>query len=209
MRRMPLTAVARHRLAWTIPLILFGGALSAQGAPSLPADTVLIVRLTSGVSTATAKVGELVEATLIEPRRGGGLLAPGTRVAGRVESVRKAERGRAAAALDLRFTDAGGGQTPAARMDARVLVVKGRRYEVNDGVIGVRDIPRGPGEESLLGPPLGAGVGLLVGRSGAAAAIGALAGFAVWYLPSRLHTTNDHYAEIDLQAGQELSLHTR
>ena len=57
--------------------------------------------------------------------------------------------------------------------------------------------------------PLGAGMGLLVGGRGAGAAIGALVGFAVMYLPPRLHTTSDHYAEIDLEAGQELSLHTR
>ena len=122
MRRMPFAAVARNCLAPTSAFVLSGAILSAQIAPAVPADTVLVVRLTTGVSTATTRVGEVVEAALTEQRPGGGLLAPGARVVGRVESVRRAERGRARAALDLRFTDAGGGQTPAYRMDARPLV---------------------------------------------------------------------------------------
>ena len=60
---------------------------------------------------------------------------------------------------------------------------------------------------STLGAPLGAGVGLLAGRTGWTAAVGAAAAFLWRYLPSKLGTTNDRFADVDLRPGAQLSLY--
>jgi len=190
-------------------VVLAGAAIRAQVSPPVKAGDVLVIELKTRVSTATANVGDAVEAVLLEHRFKGSL-PRGTRVGGVVESASKAERGRTPARLRLRFNEVGGGTTPPFRMNAEILVLDSRHYEKTyDDAIGVRTVSPIPEEELIFGPPLGAGMGLLVGRKGVAAALGALVGFAVLYVPHHLGTTNDQYRDVDLKPGQRLSLHVR
>jgi hypothetical protein len=201
--------VIRVVLALAGSVVLAGAALRAQVSPPVNPGDVLRIQLTTRVSAATANAGDAIEAVLLEHRVRGSL-PRGTRVGGVVESARKAERGRMPAQLRLRFTEVGGGATPSFRMNAEILVLDSRHYEkASDGAIGVRTVSPVPESELIFGPPLGAGMGLLVGRKGVAAALGALVGFAVLYVPRHLGTTNDQYRDIDLKPGQRLSLHVR
>lgn len=195
-------------------VLLLGGAVLAQNVPTLPADTRLIVRVTTAMSSRTASVGDVVETSLVEhrpplagPGAGRAFLEPGTRVTGVVEHVRKAERETVGAELRIVFRDVAGGTPRALRMDARVLVA-GRRHEVTrDGTLTVRAVERGTwGEEAMLGVPLAAGMGLMVGRRGWTAAVGAAVGFLSLYLPPRWGTTSDRFADVELKPGDRLGL---
>jgi hypothetical protein len=198
-----------------VALLLLAGDVRAQDRTSLPTDTRLIIRITAPITSATANVGDLVEAALVEhrppgkwPDMGKGFLPPGTPVAGTVEHVQRAERGKGRAELRIVFRDVGGFATPAMRINARLLMPDRRHELTKDGTLTVRDVSRGTFvEEGIFGAPLGAGVGLLAGRRGWTAAAGAAAVFLWRYLPNKLGTTNDRFADVDLRPGAELSLY--
>jgi hypothetical protein len=196
-------------------LLLLAGDARGQDRTSLPTDTRLIIGITRHVSSATANVGDVVEAAIVEhrppgvwPDVGKGFLAPGTRVVGTVEHVRRAEEGKARAELRIAFREVGGGLVPLIRVNANLLVPDRRHEVARDGTLTVKDVSRATfAEEGIIGAPLGAGVGLLVGRRGWTAAAGAAAAFLWRYLPNKLGTTNDRFADVDLRPGAQLSLY--
>jgi hypothetical protein len=200
------------RLFCITALLFLAREVSAQDRTSLPTDTRLIIRVTTRITSATANVGDLVEAALVEhrppgvwPDVGKGFLAPGTRVTGTVEHVRRAERGKDRAEMRIAFGDVGGLTMP---IKARLIIADRRHELTRDGTLTVRDVSRGTFvEDGMFGPPLGAGVGLLAGRRGWTAAAGAAAVFLWRYLPNKLGTTNDRFADVDLRPGAELSLY--
>lgn len=168
--------------------------ISAQQPLRVPADTVLEVRLATKVSTRTAQVGDVVEATLVRYRLPPSAppidLPQGSRVIGHVDVVRKGEPSKAAAKLRLSFTGVDGGTYV---MSSRVLTIAGRhQVQGSDGDI-----------------PFGAGMGLLIGRSGKSAILGASAALLWMYLPPLFHSTNNPWADVELKPGDTLALHAR
>jgi hypothetical protein len=195
--------------------LLLAGDVRAQDRTGLPTDTRLIIRITTRITSATASVGDLVEAALVEhrppgvwPDVGKGFLAPGARVTGTVEHVRRAERGKDRAELRIAFGEVVGLTMPNIGFRARLIIADRRHELTRDGTLTVRDVPRGEfAEEGIFGPPLAAGVGLLAGRRAWTAAASAAAVFLWRYLPDKIGTTNDRFADVDLRPGARLSLH--
>jgi hypothetical protein len=130
-------------------LLIFCSTLALAGE-DLPAGQTLWIRLSSPVSSYNSKLGETVHAVLIEAvTRDGGVVFPvGTRIDGKVVSVRKVGWGvlHETAALQIRFYRAIPSDGPPAVMSASVVEVENARELVSKGVIqGVRssDSPQG------------------------------------------------------------------
>lgn len=194
----------------TTPVVL----VNAQQSLRVPPDTVLEIRLSRPVSTKTAQAGDVVEGTLVRlilPPAAPAIELPlGSRVVGGVDLARKGEPRKTTARLRLSFTTAGGGTTPSYAMTSRVLTITGRhQIEGADHDIVVRVLPRSEfGEPAIFGVPFGAGMGLLIGRSGKTAILGASTAFLWMYLPPLFRSTNNPWADVELKRGDTLALHT-
>jgi hypothetical protein len=188
----------------------------------VPHDSVFRVRMVSPVTSRTAKPDDPVEATLFEyagPDRGVPLAArapnaftipAGARVVGHVVSARAADRAQhRIAKLQLVFTDVHVDGTTSYRIDAHVLI-PGQGLEQDKGVISVKDRSRTDwAEPFIFGVPLGAGVGVMTGRNGKGAAIGAAAVFSWLYLRPLIGTTGNPFDDVELKPGHAMVLHTR
>jgi hypothetical protein len=138
---------ACRRLA---PLLLIFCSGLAFACDSVPAGQTLWIRLTSPVSSYSAKPGDTAHAVLIEAvTRGSAVVFPvGTRIDGRVISVRKVGWGirHETAALKIQFDRATPSEGPPVVMSATVVEVENAREQVSNGVIqGIRssDSPQG------------------------------------------------------------------
>ena len=134
MRYLP-SAMLR-RLAF---LYLMCTAAVALGCEQLPAGQALWVRLSSPISTYTAKVGDPVHAVLTQDVVCGNdvLLPMGAAVDGVVRSKRKVGWGirHETAALELEFTQVTVGPDSVVPITARVEEVENAREQVKNGVI--------------------------------------------------------------------------
>ncbi len=144
MRVLPGTC---RRLA---PLLLIFCSALALACDGLPAGQTLWIRLSSPVSSYGSKVGDTVQAVLIESVTCGSEVAlpVGTKIDGTVVSVRKVGWGirHEIAALQLRFDRAIPSEGPPVAMSAAVVEVENAREQVSKGVIqGVlsSDTPQG------------------------------------------------------------------
>jgi hypothetical protein len=127
---------ACRRLA---PLLLIFCCTLALACEDLPAGETFWIRLSSPVSTYNSKVGDTVQAVLIEAVRcSSGVVFPvGTRIDGRVVSVRKVGWGirHETAALQIRFDRAIPSDGRPVVMSAAVVEVENAREQVSKGVI--------------------------------------------------------------------------
>jgi len=194
----------------------------AAQTPSVPGDTILRVQIVTPVSSRTATLNDVVETTLVEalpPDRGlppsqrtnaGPRLPAGARVVGRVDQVRAADRAqRRTAQLLLRFSVVQVDASTTLTTNAEILIA-GRGFLVDRGVVRTDPVSRSTWEEPfILGVPLGAGLGLLSGRQGKFAAIGAAIGFSVIYVPPLVHTSGDPFRDVVFPRGYMLVLQTR
>ena len=132
------------------PLLLIFCWTLASVCEDLPIGQTFWIRLSSPVSSYNAKVGDAVNAVLIEAEAcdGATVFPVGTRIEGSVVSVRKVGWGirHETAALQLRFDRAVPAEGPPVAMSAAVAEVENAREQVSKGVIqGVRssDSPQG------------------------------------------------------------------
>ena len=134
MRNLPSGLV--RRLAF---LYLMCTAAVALGCEQLPAGQTLWVRLSSPISTYTAKVGDPVHAVLTQDVVCGNdvLLPMGAPVDGVVRSKRKVGWGirHETAALELEFNQVTVGPGSVVPITARVEEVENAREQVKNGVI--------------------------------------------------------------------------
>src|SRR5271165_1973636 len=134
MRNLPSSVL--RRLAF---LYLFFTAGVALGCEQLPAGQTLWIRLSSPVSTYTAKVGDPVHAVLTQDIVCGNevVLPMGAPVEGVVRSKRKVGWGihHETAALELEFNQVRIGPESSVAMSARVEEVENAREQVKNGVI--------------------------------------------------------------------------
>ena len=140
------------------------GDSTAERARSLPAGSVLTVRLRQAVGSKISHSGDRFEATVAQPiERDGAVIVPeGAQVIGRVQSA--AARGRFKGAAVLRLT-----------LDS--LTVKDKSYPLDTSSISRSMTGKGKRTAVLTGG--GAGLGAVIGGlagGGKGAAIGALAG---------------------------------
>jgi hypothetical protein len=130
-----LVGVVR-RLAF---LMLLCAAVSSLACEQLPAGQSLWIRLSSPISTYTAKVGDPIHAVLTQDLVcGREVLVPmGTPVEGTVRSKRKVGWGirHETAALELEFSQLNLGNGSTVQMSARVEEVENSREQVKNGVI--------------------------------------------------------------------------
>jgi hypothetical protein len=139
---------------------------------TLPEGTEIQVRLEDGLSSATARVEDRVEATVAAPvrERGRTLLPAGTRLRGVVRDVERAQRPARGGKLDLLFDTIYLDDRTRTRLNARVVSLKesmdtGEKAEkagigaVLGGVLG-----------TILGGKKGAIIGVVVGGTGGVAA---------------------------------------
>jgi hypothetical protein len=144
---------------------------SAFADPPVPAGTVLPVRFTTSVSSASSRVEDRVLAVVRQDvRRNGRVVIPaGSELRGHVVSVRRPGKVKGRAYLAVRFDE---------------LEVDGRRYRIGTRTL-AREAPPDHGRDAkIIGGTTGAGAligGLADGRSGAAkgALIGGAAGTGV------------------------------
>ncbi len=139
-------------------LLVFVLALAAaQGEEerSLPAGSVLSIRLTSPVAHRSARVGDAVEAVLCAHVRVDGVpvVPAGWAVRGRVAAVGKTAAKDHRSMLALQFTDLVDGSGRATPVDTRLLAVDNARETVEEGgrIVGLAPLHARPGKvEALL-----------------------------------------------------------
>ncbi len=144
---MKTSPAVRSRL-FAVCLLLGSGY--AFGCDHVPSGQTLWVRLTSPVSTYTAKPGDTVSAVLTEAVECGSevVFPVGTNITGVVHSVRKVGWGirHETAALDIEFNRVTLIATPSVEIAAAVVEVENAREQVSKGNIeGIRssDTPQG------------------------------------------------------------------
>ncbi len=140
-------------------LVIFCSAL-AFGCDGLAAGQTLWIRLSSPLTSYSAKPGDAVHAVLIESATcDNGVIFPvGTSIEGTVHSVRKVGWGirHETAALDIRFDHAAVTEGAQVSISASVVEVENSREQVSKGVIqGIRssDTPQGRINSRLIHLP--------------------------------------------------------
>jgi hypothetical protein len=188
-------------------LVLLPG--QAQTLPdSVPAGTRLRAKLDTSVSTKTSRVGDGVEAVLIEPvtLTGQDVLPRGTYLSGHVEAVQPGERKRKAfAMLRVKFDKA-------TLPDGRILQAQASIQNLGmlmdvDSEGSVTEHRESKGEKAVgdIGiTGTGAGIGAAAG-GGKGAAIGAGAGGALAAL-GELGDALTKYEDFELKKGRKLWL---
>src|SRR5436190_22282434 len=109
---MAFGQIVKRSVGLLVAMMLLSELASGQTSTSLIAGTRLRIRLDTSVATKNARPGDAVEGTLIESVEKGRrtLLPQGSRLSGRVEDVRGADRRQGLVAqLRIKFTD---GTTP-------------------------------------------------------------------------------------------------
>lgn len=142
----------------------FSAAPSAPAPTSVPAGTVLTVRLGQSVSSKASRPGDSFDATLAEPVEANGsvLIPEGATVRGVVEEAVPLGKFKGGARL---------------RLSLREIAISGKSYPVRTASVERSEKGKGKRSATLIGG--GAGVGALIGGlagGGKGAAIGALAG---------------------------------
>ena len=121
------------------PLLVIFCSTLALACEGVPAGQTLWIRLSSPVSSYDAKAGDTVHAVLIEAVTcGSGVVLPvGTKIDGRVVSVRKVGWGirHETSALQIQFDRAIPSEGPPIAMSAAVAEVENAREQVSKGVI--------------------------------------------------------------------------
>lgn len=122
---------------------------------TVPARTILSVRLTSRVGSHVSRVDDPVTAVVIAPVRAEGeaVLPAGGTVRGRVTAVEKARAGDGRPTLRLAFLELASGERRVTPVDARVVEIDNARESVDaEGrIVGLRPRRKRPGNvESLL-----------------------------------------------------------
>src|SRR5947207_485628 len=81
--------------------------LGVAAPVTIPAGTTVELRLEGGVSTRTARLGDAIETTILQPVYVDGALAlpTGTRAWGRVEVLRTAREGAVSGVIGIDFTE--------------------------------------------------------------------------------------------------------
>lgn len=181
-----------------------GSQVGGYSQISIPADSVVKVRLDEDISSATAYVGQTFSATVVSQQNGDSEFPAGTKLMGRVVGVSK-KQGSNPGTLDLRWTRA---MLP----DNQNVAFNGTLISLdNDSVtnVGGRIQATGKGKSSsdtLKVVGIGAGAGFLLGRvlkqnSTLSAVLGAAGG----YLYDKSKNKNQ-VADARLAAGTELGV---
>lgn len=111
------------------------GLLSAA---EVPPGTTLELRLSSALTSATAKPGDAFQAVVIAPAVAGGsiVIGPGAKIVGHIKSVKPAEAADQQTVLELSFDELRDSKGTAAPMAARLIGVDNARETVDkDGRI--------------------------------------------------------------------------
>ena len=143
---------------------------------TLPANTVLRVRLNQALTSKTANVGDLFSATVTEPAHSSGgtvLIADGSKVRGRVTAVKRAGRS-SPGTLTVAFTSV-------VQPNGRSNPINGSLYDDESGTADNEGTVKGKGQRKRDAVFIGGGAagGALIGAiagGGKGAAIGALIG---------------------------------
>ena len=179
----------------------------AQENSTLPAGTRLWVRLETCIATKSARIGDAVEATLVDSiQRDGRILVPsGSRLRGRVDDVRRADKAQGLVAqLRLDFIDLEVAPRGPYRTNASVLDVgSGQQVDAN-GVITTakhKDVANSLGAGTLLGGL----VGLLVSRTDKAIIVGGLLGAASFGL-AEATSAGPEWQDFEFKRGRRVWL---
>ena len=174
---------------------------------SLLAGTRLRVRLDTSVATKNARPGDAVEATLIESiqKDRQTLLPQGSRLMGRVEDVRRGDKGQGLVAqLRLNFTELAVPSTGSIHTSASILDAGSDQNVDLNGVVTTtrhKDVSSALGAGSLLGSL----IGLAVSRTDKAIVIGGIVGAALFGI-GELASSGPEWQDFEFKRGRKLWL---
>jgi len=205
----------RYEVRFALPLLAAGLALSGSRAglaaverASIPADTVVHVKLDANVSSRSAVVGDRVKATVIPEDHSG--FPVGTRVEGRITEVQHASK-EEPGILDMRFDRVVLPDATAVPIDGRLasLSDEDTRRDRDGRVVSRSYDGKGKFETKWVGYGAGGGAVLATIFGGSflkGALLGGLGGAVYSYLNKDRAKGNGGYREVELGSGTEFGV---